>query len=102
MELREEWLFEAIENNNLKEVKELINGGVSIHITDDSSYVSVDKRTMQRSTGWTPLELAKKLRRSDIVDYLNELITKEKNDKTKKRNKKLLKTKKTNLQASYI
>jgi len=68
--MRKELLFQAIEDFNLPEVKRLVESGISLDVTDDSTFVSRDNRVIKRTTGYTPLELAKALRRTNIINYL--------------------------------
>jgi len=65
-----ESLFEAIENNNLSKVKELIKSGLDVNLVDKSIFLGKEVRDIERTKQRNPLELATFLRRSEIAKYL--------------------------------
>jgi hypothetical protein len=65
-----ESLFEAIENNNLSKVEELIKSGLDVNLVDKSIFLGKEVRDIERTKQRNPLELATFLRRSEIAKYL--------------------------------
>lgn len=70
MSRKKDLLFQAISNNNLTQVKQIIEAGVSIESVDDSKFSGVDHKIQTRDQGKKPLQLAEELRRWAIADYL--------------------------------
>lgn len=63
-------LIDAIINNNIDKVENLIEKGFNINELQTDSFISLDGRLQERNVLWAPVDLALSLKRDEIATIL--------------------------------